>query len=36
MAVVAMTMDLDTKGRVMGSSPENGCRFRGIHLSKGK
>lgn len=30
MAVVAMTMDIDTKGRVMGSSPENGCRFRGI------
>ena len=30
MAVVAMTMDIDTKGRVTGSSPENGCRFRGI------
>lgn len=30
MAVVAMTMDIDTKGRVMGSSPENGCRIRGI------
>lgn len=30
MAVVAMTMDIDTNGRVTGSSPENGCRFRGI------
>lgn len=30
MAVVAMTMDIDSKGRVTGSSPENGCRFRGI------
>lgn len=30
MAVVAMTMDIDIQGRVTGSSPENGCRFRGI------
>lgn len=30
MAVVAMTMDIDPQGRVSGSSPENGCRFRGI------
>lgn len=30
MAVVAMTMDIDTKGRVMGSSPKNGCRFMDI------
>jgi len=30
MAVVAMTMDIDPNGRILGSSPENGCRFRGI------
>lgn len=30
MAVVAMTMDIDPQGRVRGSSPENGCRLRGI------
>lgn len=30
MAVVAMTMDIDTRGRVTGSSQENGCRFRGV------
>lgn len=30
MAVVSMTIDIDTKGRVTGSSLENGCRFRGI------
>lgn len=30
MAVVAMTIDIYPQGRVLGSSPENGCRFRGI------
>lgn len=30
MAVVAMTIDINPQGRVLGSSPENGCRFRGI------
>ena len=30
MAVVTMTMDIDPQGRISGSSPENGCRFRGI------
>lgn len=30
MAVVTMTMDIDPNGRILGSSPENGCRFRGI------
>lgn len=30
MAVVAVTMDITPQGRVLGSSPENGCRFRGI------
>lgn len=28
--MVAITMDIDPQGRVLGSSPENGCRFRGI------
>lgn len=30
MAVVAMTMDIYPQGQILGSSPENGCRFRGI------
>ena len=30
MAVVPMLMDIDPQGRVVGSSPENGCRFKGI------
>ena len=32
MAVVAMTMDISPQGRILGSSPENGCRFRGIAI----
>lgn len=30
MAVVALTIDIYPHGRVMGSSPDNGCRLRGI------
>lgn len=30
MAIVALTIDIYPQGRVMGSSPENGCRLRGI------
>lgn len=32
MVVVAMTMDISPQGRILGSSPENGCRFRGIAI----
>lgn len=32
MAVVDMTMDISPQGRILGSSPENGCRFRGIAI----
>lgn len=32
MAVVAMTMDISPQGLILGSSPENGCRFRGIAI----
>lgn len=32
MAVVAMTMEISPQGRILGSSPENGCRFRGIAI----
>ena len=30
--MVAMTMDISPQGRILGSSPENGCRFRGIAI----
>ena len=32
MAVVAMTMDISPQGLILGSSPDNGCRFRGIAI----
>lgn len=30
MAVVPLTIDVDPQGKVVGSSPENGCKLRGI------
>lgn len=30
LAIVPLTIDIYPQGRVMGSSPENGCRLRGI------
>lgn len=30
MAVVSMTMDIDPQGKIIGSSPENGCKAKGI------
>lgn len=32
MAVVSMTMDISPQGLILGSSPDNGCRFRGIAI----
>ncbi|WP_291984547.1 hypothetical protein [Candidatus Accumulibacter sp. ACC007] len=29
-AVVPMTIEIDPQGKVMGSSPENGCKLKGI------
>jgi hypothetical protein len=29
-AVVSMTIEIDPQGKVMGSSPENGCKLKGL------